>query len=283
MSVWSNFDASLEEISRCVNHTSNAQLKHRMALVEMWAPEPGDQVLEVGCGQGDTTIALAAAVGEAGHVLAVDSADSEYGGPVSIGQAHEFSKASSLGERIEFRLATDLLSSEWDHQEDTFDLVVFSHSSWYMSTHQAVQEMFGRVRPWAKRLGYAEWDPTPRDLRQIPHVMATLLQLHIQTVWQQSPPSNVHSLILPGQARALAQKSGWAITNEGTIDTSNELEDGKEWEMCWAQEMAERLARSKDRLVSDYAREVIASEAQLMKQMDVGAPLSLSTYVFVAE
>jgi len=188
-----------------------------------------------------------------------------------------------LGERIQFQLSTDLLSSEWDHPENAFDLVVFSHSSWYMSTPEAVQEMFGRVRPWAKRLGYAEWDPTPRGLRQTPHVMAVLLQLHIQTVWQQPPPSNIHSLILPEHARALAQKAGWAIADEGTINASNELEDGKEWEIYWAQEMAERLVRSEDGLVSGYAREVISSEAQLMKHMDVEAPLSLSAYAFVAE
>ena len=91
------------------------------------------------------------AVGDAGQVLAVDSAGPEYGGPVSIGEAHDFTNASPLGERIQYQLSTDLLSSEWGHPENAFDLVVFSHSSWYMSTPEAVQEMFGRVRPWAKQ------------------------------------------------------------------------------------------------------------------------------------
>lgn len=37
------------------------QLQHRMALVNMWVPRTGDRVLEMGCGQGETTVALMAA------------------------------------------------------------------------------------------------------------------------------------------------------------------------------------------------------------------------------
>ena len=62
----------IQTISRWVNHTSRAQLIHRMALVEFWAPQPGDRVLEVDCGHGDTTVALAGAVGDSGHVTAID-------------------------------------------------------------------------------------------------------------------------------------------------------------------------------------------------------------------
>ena len=53
-SYWTDIDLQLCEIASSVNHTTVAQLRHRMALVEFWEPAPGDPVLEVGCGQGDS-------------------------------------------------------------------------------------------------------------------------------------------------------------------------------------------------------------------------------------
>ena len=51
MTSWQDFDKQLDEISECVNHTTRAQLRHRMAMVEMWAPQAGDSILDVGCGK----------------------------------------------------------------------------------------------------------------------------------------------------------------------------------------------------------------------------------------
>ena len=129
-----------------------------MALVETWAPEPGQHVLEVGCGHGDTTAVLAEAVGPDGRVVAIDRATASYGGPITIGQAHSQIRESGLGARIEFRVSTDLFDEGLDFPLKAFDLVVFSHSSWYMTSAKVLQESFRRVRPWAVRLGYAEWD-----------------------------------------------------------------------------------------------------------------------------
>lgn len=56
-----------------------SQTKHRLDILQQWDILSGSKVLELGCGQGDTTTVLAAAVGEAGIVVAVDPADLEYG------------------------------------------------------------------------------------------------------------------------------------------------------------------------------------------------------------
>lgn len=56
-----------------------AQFEHRMKLVEFWGIMPGSRVLEIGCGQGDCTVVLAEAVGESGHVDAVDPGAPDYG------------------------------------------------------------------------------------------------------------------------------------------------------------------------------------------------------------
>ena len=55
------------------------QFEHRVNIVKGWNIAPGSRVLEIGPGQGDCTIVLAAAVGEQGHVDAVDPAPLDYG------------------------------------------------------------------------------------------------------------------------------------------------------------------------------------------------------------
>ncbi|MBQ8508498.1 MAG: hypothetical protein IJ493_01165 [Clostridia bacterium] len=50
---------------------------------------PRPRILEIGYGQGDTTAALAAIVGEGGFVHAVDIASPDYGSPETLGQARE--------------------------------------------------------------------------------------------------------------------------------------------------------------------------------------------------
>ena len=56
-----------------------SQIEHRVNIVSGWSIPPGSRVLEVGPGQGDCTVVLAAAVGEQGHVDAVDPAPLDYG------------------------------------------------------------------------------------------------------------------------------------------------------------------------------------------------------------
>lgn len=55
------------------------QTTHRINLLAKWDIKEGDKVLELGCGQGDCTAVLAAAVGESGTVTAVDPGPPDYG------------------------------------------------------------------------------------------------------------------------------------------------------------------------------------------------------------
>ena len=191
------------------------QLRHRTALVNMWAPGTGSRVLEVGCGQGETTVVLAAVVGALGRVLAVDNAPAEYGRPVTLEEAHTYiKKSSAIGDRIEFLLSLDLLAPQLDLPEHTFDLAVFSHCSWYLSSPRELYQLFVRVRPWAERLGYAEWDVRPRLLHQLPHVLAITLQAQMHSIAPHLSTANIRSVILPQDARLLAKDAGWTIKEE---------------------------------------------------------------------
>jgi precorrin-6B methylase 2 len=57
------------------------QAEERVQLVRAWSINPGERILELGCGQGDTTIALAVAVGDQGKIVAIDPAPLDYGEP----------------------------------------------------------------------------------------------------------------------------------------------------------------------------------------------------------
>lgn len=62
-----------------IGYGSAEQIQHRLELVQFWGIKQGAQVLEIGCGQGECTIALAHAVGPDGHIDAVDPGAPDYG------------------------------------------------------------------------------------------------------------------------------------------------------------------------------------------------------------
>ena len=68
---------SYMKLSETNHNIQLKQTRHRMQLIEAFNINPGDKVLEVGSGQGDTTVVLADAVGETGFVEAVDIAKSD--------------------------------------------------------------------------------------------------------------------------------------------------------------------------------------------------------------
>ena len=259
------------------------QLDHRLTLVDLWSAKSGDHILEIGCGQGETTVVLAAAAGVPGRVLAVDNGLAGYGQPVTLGESHAFIKSTALADCIEFRLSTDLLTPRLNFPEQAFDLAVFSHSAWYMSSTTELCELFARVRPWARRLGYAEWDLRPRYIRQVPHMLAALLQARMHRMCPQTRDANVRSVILSEDARVLAEKAGWTIVKERVLDTSTPLGYGKSWEIHNALEIAEQLAISDCHALAEDSREALSAEMRLLQRLsDETQNLSLSTYAFLA-
>lgn len=160
--------------------TQLSQTRHRAALVASWHIAPGSTVLELGCGQGDMTAVLAEAVGPKGRVVAVDVAAPSYGAPVTLGESAARLAAGPLGPRIDFRFATDVLDPSVDFPESTFDHVVFAHCSWYFTSLGHLRDTLARVRPWARRLWFTEWDLTPTSDDQLAHLLAVLIQGQIE-------------------------------------------------------------------------------------------------------
>lgn len=263
-----------ERLARCITDAFavagplDPQTRHRIALVDFWRPAPGARILEIGCGPGDTTVVLAAAVGETGQVLAVEKAPGRsawaltglptsltraemplpravedflgahvYGASTAVGTPMPVLLASPLGRATTFRVGLDLLDRAVEFPPGHFDLVVFSHCSWYFERPEVLGALFARVRPWARALAYAEWNPVPARFAQLPHLLAALLQLTVLALAPGAVRRNVVSLILPAQARAMAEAAGWRIARRAVFDPGD-LQDA-----VWEGRVAHELAR----------------------------------------
>ncbi len=81
----------LETILECmpqpnqsISKVQNIQTAHRLKLAEFWEINAGARILEIGCGQGDTTAVLAYMVGEEGFVHGVDITRNTFSGKILL-------------------------------------------------------------------------------------------------------------------------------------------------------------------------------------------------------
>lgn len=237
-----------------------SQTRHRAALVASWRITPGSTILELGCGQGDMTAVLAEAVGPEGHVVAVDVAEPSYGAPVTLGESAARLAAGPLGPRIDFRFATDVLDPSVDYPESTFDHVVLAHCSWYFTSLGQLQGTLARVRPWARRLWFTEWDLTPASGDQLAHLLAVLIQGQIEAAGSHGQ-GNVRTPFSRERLLRLLPEAGWTADGSGSVDTE-ELLDG-DWEIAACLDLAgteERLAT-----LPEPVRQLVLSQADVLR------------------
>jgi SAM-dependent methyltransferase len=256
-----------------------SQTLFRMKMVEGWRIPAGSTVLEIGCGQGDMTAVLARAVGENGRVVALDVADPAYGSPLTLGESADFLLASSLGKRVEMRFATDVLDSGTVFSADSFDHVVLSQSSWYFASAGQFADTLARVRPWARRLCFSEWDLRPTDSAQLPHLLAVLIQGQVEAGGA-GGDGNVRTPTSREAALRTLARTGWEVREEHRVATT-ELQDA-DWEIDACLRMvgdARRMGR-----LAPAVREFVTSQADVLRALAKergNAPLG--TYAVVAE
>ena len=177
------------------------QTGFRVALVDAWQIPEGARVLEIGCGQGDTTAALADALGARGRVIAIDVAEPTYGAPITIGDSARHLSEGPLGPRVKFRYGFDVLDPENAFPDDAFDAIVLAHCTWYFDSLDQLRETLRQIRPWAPRLYLSEWDLEPRALDQTAHLLAVLIQGQIEALQVREPRERADALLARGAAR----------------------------------------------------------------------------------
>lgn len=217
-----------------------AQLVHRIHVVkDIWSIPQGSKVLEIGPGQGDCTLVLAAAVGETGHVDAVDPCDLNYGSPTTVGDSQSNLLRTSLGPRISFIQAKPL-DHLARHPSYTYTHIVLFHSLWYFDNPSDITALFENLvldkdsppvefpRP---RILIAEWSLTASMPSQVPHLLAALARNMLES---RNPKSdeNIRTAVSPAWIEAeFANLSQPLNLKHGIIVTTAEgLLDGQ-WEV----------------------------------------------------
>jgi len=203
--------------------TQLVQTRFRVGLAEGWGIGAGERVLEVGCGQGDMTAVLA---GTGAQVTAVDVASPDYGAPVTLGDSAAFLRATPLGANIDFRFEFDVLAR--DFPADTFDHVVLSQCAWYFASLDQLRATLRRVRPWARRLCFAEWDLRPTRTEQLAHLLAVQIQGQIEAGGARGD-GNVRTPFSRETLLRVLIETGWHAEETRTVDATG-MHDA-DWEI----------------------------------------------------
>ncbi|KAJ6513405.1 putative SAM-dependent methyltransferase [Mycena sanguinolenta] len=209
--------------------SSVAQAQYRLDLVANWSITSGARVLELGCGQGDTTLALAEAVGETGHVDAVDPAPLDYGSPKTLGQAQKTITDGPLGPRITWIQAEPLAFLSAHPDVPMYDVVVLAHSLWYFSSPTHILETLRAISARARHICIAEWSLScPEGTSGTTHILAVLAQAALECR-KPTSTSNVRTVVSPTRIKGLAKEAGLVLKAETLVTPGAGVYDGR-WE-----------------------------------------------------
>lgn len=269
LSVYYN-DKITQEIMR-------AQSEHRLKLIDFWGIKEGDRVLEIGCGQGDATVALAYAVGETGFVHAIDVADEDYGAPETVGKARKRILSSEIGSRVRINLNCDILRDDIVFDEDEFDVAVLSHCLWYFPEFDMLENIIKKVKKYAKRLCIAEWNPLITGTSQLYHLFAAQIQSVCES-FRDDSDSNIRTMFYPNDIKTAVVASGYKIKNTSSI-YSPDVFDAK-WEIDMTLSVYPKIIRKLDNM-PERLKETLLSQIQCLREAADVKPMS--SYALYAE
>ncbi|TVY22400.1 Methyltransferase, partial [Lachnellula hyalina] len=195
-----------------------SETTHRLAILSSFSIPPGSRVLEIGCGQGDSTIVLASLVGPSGHIDAYDPGSPDYGSPFTLGQSQAFIKAGALGSRIDFHRTMPMPKSDTNENGDReydYDFVVLSHCIYYFSSPAILPALLNNL-PKCRILCVAEWSLHASTPSQLPHVLTALLLSLLESKRVVESTGNIRTVLSPAQISGMVRGTGvWVMENEG--------------------------------------------------------------------
>ncbi|HAT53934.1 MAG TPA: hypothetical protein DCW31_01570 [Lactobacillus sp.] len=249
------------------------QTAYRIALAKDWQIQPGARLLELGCGQGDMTAVLAAAVGEHGQVVAYDPAPRDYGAPITIGDAQDHLAISKFGQQLDVHLATDVLDDTVTYPDNYFNGLVIAHASWYFDSLDVLLTTLKKVAPWCRQIFFAEWDITPRLVSQIPHQLAVLIETQLATFTPNSF-ANVRTLVAKEWVVKALKQLGYGVKTQQ--QNSLAMEDGY-WEASYTAETGLSAVAKMD--LPDKFKQLMQTEIQTLQSYDLTQMKTLDSFV----
>ncbi|KAI1277750.1 SAM-dependent methyltransferase [Xylaria sp. FL0933] len=261
-----------------------AQAAHRIRLVNKWQNDtgsivfPGARVLELGCGQGNTTAVLAEAVRETGRVDALDPAPPDYGAPFTLDQAQRYISAGPVGPRIVWHRAAPVDFLRSTASDTVWDVAVLAHCIWYFACKQELEDILAALRGRVKRVCIAEYALHASEKAAIPHVRAVIARGALESHKEEST-ANVRSPLSPEVIKEVASRSGWECSSESTVVPEVGLLDGS-WEVGtvvdehFLEEVYEAVPNDEIRDIISSARDatiaaVAALKGDQVRTMDV--------------
>ncbi|KAL2138874.1 hypothetical protein VTI28DRAFT_6070 [Corynascus sepedonium] len=249
-----------------------SQAVHRINLINAWAPAigPGTRVLELGCGQGTCTQALAEAVSSpenpsgSGHIAAVNPGAPDYGAPFTLAQAQSHLSAGPLGSLVTFHRADpiEFLATNADTQ---WDVAVLAHCIWYFQSGDTLRQILSALRGRVARVCLAEWALHATEPAATAHVLAALARATFEAHRVDSI-ENIQTPMSPQAIKEAVGQAGWAIETEGTVVPDAELSDGF-WEtgtvVCkeFAEDVEKEIKNERVKAVLASARDATIAAA----------------------
>jgi ubiquinone/menaquinone biosynthesis C-methylase UbiE len=168
-------------------------------LVDAIAPEPGQTVLELSAGPGETGFLVAERVGPSGHVLSTDLA------PRMVEAARRGAEARGL-DNVEVRLMD---AQSMDLPDESVDAVLSRFGLMLMPEPARALSGAHRVLREGGRLAFAVWGPPDRNPWTVLLGM-TLTQLGYQPPGDPFGPGGMFSVAPPGVAHDLTATAGFS-------------------------------------------------------------------------
>ncbi|WP_340008063.1 hypothetical protein MHH52_09105 [Paenibacillus sp. FSL K6-0276] len=136
------------------------------------------------------------------------------------------------------------------------------------------------MKRWGRKLCFAEWDSRITTMEQYPHFLAILIQSQYEC-FKENSLSNIRTLFTPEDIKEIAEKAGWHILKEDSINSTG-LQDGR-WEIdITLSEYLNELDGLTD--VPEKFKSHLHSEMKLLQayaeQKDIK---SMSTFAWIAE
>lgn len=175
-------------------------------LVELAAIQPGQTVLEVAAGLGDTGLLAAGLVGPQGRVILTDGAE-------AMVEAARLHAQESGAANVEARQ----MEAEWlDQETATVDAVISRWGYMLLADPEAALREARRVLRPGGRIALAAWDPIEHN-PWIGVVQSELLERGIAPAPQPDTPG-MFAFAAPGTVEELLSAAGFAEVGRGSVD-----------------------------------------------------------------